>query len=67
MAGKTSYKNDWQKNNCERISLVVKKGRKAEIKAHADSRSESINSFIGRAIDNQMKQDKKDGGGSERR
>ena len=28
MAGKTAYKNDWQKENKERINLVVDKGYK---------------------------------------
>ena len=32
MAGKTDYKNKWQAENCERISLVVKKGKKQIIK-----------------------------------
>ncbi len=57
MAGKTSYKNDWQKNNCERISLVVKKGRKAELQAHAQNQGESLNGFISRAIDRQIERD----------
>ncbi len=57
MAGKTSYKNDWQKNNCERISLVVKKGRKAELQAHAQKQGESLNGFISRAIDRQIERD----------
>lgn len=46
MAGKTDYKNKWQSENCERISLVVKKGRKDEIKAHAESKGESLNGFM---------------------
>ncbi len=57
----------YMKENYDEIKVRVDKGRKAEIKAHADSRGESVNSFIGRAIDNQMKQDNKEGGGSERR
>ncbi len=50
------------KENYDEIKVRVNKGRKAEIKAHADSRGESINSFIGRAIDSQIKQDNKKGG-----
>lgn len=50
MAGKTDYKNKWQAENCERISLVVKKGDKDKIKSHADGRGESLNGFINRAI-----------------
>lgn len=51
MAGKTEYKNKWLSENCERISLVVPKGKKEQIKAHAESRSESLNGFVNRAID----------------
>lgn len=59
MAGKTEYKNKWQAENCERISLVVPKGKKDIIKAHAESQKESLNSFINRAIDEVMKNDEK--------
>lgn len=59
MAGKTAYKNSWQKDNCERISLVVKKGRKSEIQAHAEALGESVNGFIGRAISETMDRDKR--------
>jgi len=59
MAGKTAYKNNWQKDNCERISLVVKKGRKAEIQTHAEALGESLNGFIGRAISETMDRDKR--------
>ncbi|MCI8595003.1 MAG: ribbon-helix-helix protein, CopG family [Oscillospiraceae bacterium] len=51
MAGKAEYKNQWQKENCDRINLTVPKGRKDEIKAHAERRGESVNAFIKRAID----------------
>ncbi len=45
------------KNNYDRIELTVPKGRKAEIKVHADSREESVNGFINRAIDETMERD----------
>lgn len=57
MAGKTDYKNQWQKENCERISLSVKKGRKAVIQAHAAGQGESTTAFINRAIDETMERD----------
>lgn len=57
MSGKAEYKNKWQKENCDRINLTVPKGHKAEIKAHADSQKESVNSFINRAIDETMERD----------
>lgn len=63
MAGKTEYKNKWQAENCERISLVVPKGKKDIIKAHAESQNESLNGFVNRAIDEAMKNDEKDNKG----
>lgn len=57
MAGKTEYKNKWQSENCERISLVVPKGQKEIIKSHADSKGESLNGFIKRAIDETIERD----------
>lgn len=45
------------KENYDRIEIKVPKGRKAEIQAHAEARGESVNGFIGRAIDNQMAAD----------
>lgn len=58
MAGKTAYKNNWQKENVDRINLTVSKGRKAEIKAHAESHGQSVNGFINEAIDEKMERDK---------
>ena len=41
----------------DEIKLRVKKGKREEIKAHADQRGESVNAFINRAIDEQMERD----------
>lgn len=57
MAGKTDYKNKWQAEKCDRISLVVPKGKKEKIKAHAETKGESLNGFIIRAIDEAMESD----------
>lgn len=59
MAGKTEYKNKWQAENCERISLVVKKGRKQEIKDFAATQGETLNGFINKAIDEKIERDSK--------
>ena len=61
MAGKTEYKNNWQKENVDRVNLTMAKGRKETIKAHAEARGESVNGFINRAIDNQISQDRRKG------
>lgn len=39
------------KNNYDRIELTVLKGKKETLKAHAQSKGESLNGFINRAID----------------
>ena len=57
MAGETAYKNKWQQEKKERINLVVDKGQKEVIKAHADTRGESVNGFINRAISETMARD----------
>lgn len=60
MAGKTDYKNKWQKENTDRVNLIMKSGKKAQIKAHAEARGESLNGFINRAIDETMQRDQTD-------
>lgn len=46
------------KANYDRLELTVPRGRKAEIKEHAESMGESVNAFINRAINNQIERDK---------
>ena len=60
MGGKASSasKNAWNARNYDRINLTVPKGKKDEIKDHAESRGESVNGFINRAIDTVIQQDK---------
>ena len=41
----------YMKQNYDEIKVRVKKGHKAEIKSHADKIGESVNNFVGRAID----------------
>jgi predicted HicB family RNase H-like nuclease len=40
------------------MEIVIPKGRKAELQAHAASRDESLNGFVNRAIDNQVERDR---------
>lgn len=54
MAGKTEYKNSWQREKVDRINLVVPKGGKAKIQACAYSTGESVNGFIITAIEERM-------------
>ena len=44
----------------DRIELKVKKGRKDLIKANAESKGESINGFVNRAINETMEREKSD-------
>ena len=58
MAGKTEYKNQWQRENYDRINLTVPKGKKEIIKAHSETQGESVSAFINRAVDETMVRDK---------
>ena len=52
----TRAKNKYNTANYERIAHVVPKGKKAKIKAYADSKGESINGFVNKAIDKAMEE-----------
>lgn len=55
MAGKyTEYKNKFQSEKYDRISVLVEKGRKESIKAHAESKGMSLNAFIVGLIDKEI-------------
>ena len=48
---------NYVKKSYDRIEVKVTKGRKEIIQAHAASRGESVNGFIGRAIAETMARD----------
>lgn len=48
---------NYAKENLKRIPLDVQKSKYEEIKAHADSKGESVNGFIKRAIDETIERD----------
>ena len=52
------YNNEFNKNQYDRISLMVKKGKKEIIKAKADANGESVNAFINRAIEKLLAESK---------
>lgn len=54
---RTTYKNQWAKENMDRISLALPKGSKEKIQGHAKKRGESVNGFIGRAITETIERD----------
>ena len=51
----------WNENNMQarydRVSVLVPKGHKPVLQAHATARNESLNGFINRAIDETMERD----------
>ena len=49
--------NKYMSQNYDRINLMVPKGKKDTIKAHAESHGQSVNSFINEAIDEKMERD----------
>lgn len=51
----TEYKNKFTREKYDRIGIVVKKGRKEELKARAESQGLSLNEYINRLIDNDDK------------
>lgn len=57
--GKTSaaVKNRYAAKAYDRINLIVKKGQKQVIQAHAEQTGESVNGFINRAIEETMQRD----------
>ena len=56
----TIAKNKYNAKAYDNLRIVVKKGRKSEIQAHAKAHGESINGFVNRAIDETMQRDKQD-------
>lgn len=60
MGGKNSAEsiNKYMAKAYDRINLTMPKGKKDIIKAHADSKGESVNGFINRAIDEAIEREK---------
>ena len=47
----------YMKSNYDRVNLVMPKGKKDVIQAHAAQQGESVNAYINRAIDEAMQRD----------
>lgn len=54
----TVASNKYNAKAYDNLRVVVKKGRKAEIQAHAEAMGESLNAFVGRAINEAMERDR---------
>lgn len=57
--GKASTKaqNKYIAKTYDRVNLTMPKGKKETVQAYAESRGESLNGFINRAIDETMERD----------
>ena len=49
--------NKYMKSNYDRVYLVMPRGKKDIIQAHAAQQGESVNAYINRAIDEAMQRD----------
>lgn len=54
----TRAQNKYIAKAYDRINLTVEKGKKDAIKAHAESKGESVNGFINRAINETMERER---------
>ena len=55
---RTQYKNDYAKNNYDRIALSVNKGVKEELQSHCSKYGyKSLNDFINKAINEKIARD----------
>ena len=52
---KIAYNNQFNANAYDRINFTVPKGQKEAIKARAESQGESVNAYIWRLIQEDMK------------
>lgn len=53
----TVAKNKYNAKNYDSLRIVVPKGQKAEIQAHATTQGESLNGFVKRAIAETIERD----------
>ena len=53
---KIAYNNDFIARAYDRINLTVPKGKKEEIKAHAESKGKSVNAYIYDLIEKDMEE-----------
>lgn len=49
----------WNNNNLDRLYIFVPKGQKEVIRAMAESKGESLNSYVVKAIQRQLEEDQK--------
>ena len=47
----------WNESNLDRLYIFVPKGQKEVIRAMAESKGESLNAYVSKAIQKQLKED----------
>lgn len=59
MGGKNSYESikRYEDKAYDKVLVRMPKGKKETIKAHADSKGQSVNGFINEAIDEKMERE----------
>lgn len=57
MFDKTEYQRNYRKEKLKRVSLELPKEKYEEVKEHSLGRSESVNGFIKRAINETIERD----------
>lgn len=57
MFDKTEYQRNYRKEKLKRVSLELPKEKYEEVKEHSQGRSESVNGFIKRAINETIERD----------
>jgi hypothetical protein len=57
MENKKKYNIEYKKKNLKRVPLDLPLEKYEEVKSHCQERSESVNGFIKRAIEETMKRD----------
>ena len=57
---KTAYDNAFIAKAYDRINLTVPKGKKQEIREYAEKRGESVNGYINRIIEEDMRKNRKE-------
>jgi hypothetical protein len=57
---KVAYNNQFNAQAYDRINLTVPKGKRQEIREYAEKRGESVNGYINRIIEEDMRKNSKE-------
>lgn len=57
--GQQKASRKWNENNLDRLYIFVPKGQKEVIRAMAESKGESLNAYVSKAIQRQLEVDQK--------